>query len=479
MSTDAVETPSMIQIVLSIPNATIHQLSAPTSDKKLIGNGVLRVYSTVSVTSPPSSPGSTSSSNAPPTTFMTLENDDTPTKSSKSLITHPLMPRSTAQKTADKTWRFTVAGNGYLELQLPDASEENIVKLENILTDRIVYTNQHKLRNQFALVDDVGQIYGVLDDEDINVDDDDNVSLLENQKSPVIVEAIEPGEKEDKPLRLKVSVPSGDDMADYLTSASQSFGVRMVRGATMVAGGIATSGAFINSKIPETQKPLVISPVIKDRIRRVTKISQKTLSITNKAKTAIISKAFNTGYRAIKYWTAKDDPESYSTMQNLCYSMLNSAGILIQATEESVSIIAAPAISVTQEFASKTLGPDAKEVVSEALEGLRNFYLVYFDKAGVSRRAFLQTSRMAALQTAQEVKDGKIKIRERKKDLSDHVQGTVPLAASASAAAASAGAAANHVKELIFKYVGKTDDNASGSSSPKTSSSPPALNSSL
>ncbi|KAF9358897.1 hypothetical protein BGX26_000682 [Mortierella sp. AD094] len=465
---DKLESPSMIEIVLAIPKATIYQLTGPTAEKKLIGNGELRVYSSVieGINSPT---GSAASSVAPPTTFLTLENNDTSSKASKSLITHPLMPRSTAQKISDRVWRFTVPGNGYLELQLPEASEENITALENILTDRIVYTNQHELRNQLALVDDVGQIYGVLDQEGVEMDDDDNVSLSENQKSPVVVEAIEPGEEhQDKPLKLKISVPSGDDMADYITTASQSFGYHMVKGATMVAGGIASSGAYINSKIPETQKPLSISPLIKNRIRRVTKVSRTTLSVTNRVKTAIITTAFNTGYRALKYWTSKDDPEQYSTMQNLCYSVLNSAGILIQATEESVGILAAPAITATQDFAAKTLGPDAKEMVSEAFEGFKNFYLVYFDNAGVSRRAFLQTSRLAALQTAQEVKEGKIKMRERTKSPSEHIQETsIPLAATA-------GAAANHVKELIFKYVGKTDDNASGSSSPKASSSSPS-----
>ena len=72
------------------------------------------------------------------------------------------------------------------------ASGSDIAALENLLTDRIVYTNQYKLRNQLALVDDVGQIYGVLDEDEAEIEDDDNVSLSENTKSPVVVEAIEP-----------------------------------------------------------------------------------------------------------------------------------------------------------------------------------------------------------------------------------------------------------------------------------------------
>ncbi|KAF9208172.1 hypothetical protein BGZ49_009569 [Haplosporangium sp. Z 27] len=462
------ESTTTLEVLLTLPKATIYQLTSPTSESKLIGTGDLRVYASAQEEDLPSSSSQSNiSSSAPPATFLTLlENND------KSLITHPLMPRSSAQKVSEKTWRFTVPGNGYLELQLPEASEKQISELENILTDRIIYTNQHKLRNQLAIVDDVGQIYGVLDEEGVEVHDDDNVSLSENQKSPVVVHAIEPDEEqEDKPLKLKISVPSSDDLADYITSASQTIGDQMVRGATFVAGGIATSGAYLNSKFPETKKPLVISPFIKNRIRNVTKVSRATLSITSRFKTALISKAFNTGYRALKYWTAKDDPESYSTMQNLCYSVLNSAGILIQATEQSVGIITAPAINATQEFAGRTLGPDAKEIVGEALEGFKNFYLVYFDNAGVSRRAFLQTSRLAALQTAQEVKEGKLKMKERKKNPSDHVQGTLPLSDIASSAAASAGAAATQVKELIFKYVGKTDDNETASSSAKASSS--------
>ena len=55
-----------------------------------------------------------------------------------------------------------------------------------------MYTNQYQLRNQLALVDDVGQVVGVLDKDEVELEDDDNVSLHENQKSPVVVEAIEP-----------------------------------------------------------------------------------------------------------------------------------------------------------------------------------------------------------------------------------------------------------------------------------------------
>ena len=72
------------------------------------------------------------------------------------------------------------------------ATDSDIAALEDLLTDRIVYTNQYQLRNQLALVDDVGQVVGVLDTDEVDVEDDDNVSLHENQKLPVVVEAIEP-----------------------------------------------------------------------------------------------------------------------------------------------------------------------------------------------------------------------------------------------------------------------------------------------
>lgn len=151
-------------------------------------------------------------------------------------------------------------------------------------------------------------------------------------------------------------------------------------------------------------------------------------------------------------------------MQNLCYSILNSAGIIIQATEDSIGIISTPAITATQDLAGRLGGPDARELVTDALEGLKMFTLVYFDSAGVSRKAFLHTSRMAALQTAQEVKEGKIKMRERQKNPSDHIQGTVPFAASANAAAGQA-------KQLYFKYFGKTDSDGPSSSSTTTTAS--------
>lgn len=72
------------------------------------------------------------------------------------------------------------------------ASDAEVAALENLLTDRIVYTNQHQFRNKLALVDDVGQVIGILDEEDVEVDDQDNVSLCEDKKSPVIIRAIEP-----------------------------------------------------------------------------------------------------------------------------------------------------------------------------------------------------------------------------------------------------------------------------------------------
>ncbi|KAF8949266.1 hypothetical protein BGZ47_007976 [Haplosporangium gracile] len=463
---------AMIQVVITIPNTTISQVSSATAAKKLIGKGELKIYSTTNVSSESSSssPASAGSevTKGQHTTFMTLETNDTPTGSYKSLITHPLLPSSTGQKTGDYTWRFSVPGNGFLEVHVPETSQaSDIATLEDLLTDRIVYTNQYQLRHQLALVDDVGQIFGVLDKEDVEVEDDDNVSLSENAKSPVVVEAIEaPDESSDKPLRLKISVPSADDMADYLTTASQYFGESMIKGATVVAGGITTSSTYLNSKIPETQKPLRISPFIKNRIRNLTSVSRATFSVTSKLKSALVMGALKSGYKVIKYWTAKDDPESYSTMQNMAYSILNSAGVLIQAAEESLGIVTAPAISATQDLAGRALGPDVRELVAEALEGLKNFTLVYFDGAGVSRRAFLHTSRVAALQTAQEVKEGKIKMKERKKNAEEHVQKSLNISvpASAQAAAASAGAAATHAKELIFSYFGHGEE-AHGSTS--------------
>ncbi|OAQ26317.1 hypothetical protein K457DRAFT_22261, partial [Linnemannia elongata AG-77] len=189
---------AMIEVVLTIPNTTISQVTSATSEKKFIGTGELKVYSTSNIPSegPSSSPASAGGKEATKghhhTTFMTLETNDTPTGSYKSLVTHPLMPSSTGQKTGDYTWRFSVPGSGYLEVQVPETTPaSDIAALENLLTDRIVYTNQYQLRHQLALVDDVGQIYGVLDKDDVEVEDDDNVSLSENAKSPVVVEAIE------------------------------------------------------------------------------------------------------------------------------------------------------------------------------------------------------------------------------------------------------------------------------------------------
>ena len=116
---------AVIQVVLTIPNTTISQLSSATAKKKLIGTGELKVYSTSSVPSesPSSSPASTgteATNGHQHTTFMTLETNDTPTGSYKSLVTHPLMPSSTAQKTGDHTWRFSIPGSGYLEVNVPE-----------------------------------------------------------------------------------------------------------------------------------------------------------------------------------------------------------------------------------------------------------------------------------------------------------------------------------------------------------------------
>ncbi|KAG9061860.1 hypothetical protein KI688_007011 [Linnemannia hyalina] len=471
---------AMIQVVLTIPNTTITQLTSAIAKKKLIGTGELKVYSTSTVpskgsSSSPTSAGTKATKGHHHTTFMTLETNDIPTGSYKSLVTHPLMPSSHAQKTGNHTWRFSVPGNGYLEVHVPETSQaSDIAALENLLTDRIVYTNQYKLRHQLAIVDDVGQIYGVLDKVNVEVVDDDNVSLSENAKSPVVVEAIEePDESDGTPLRIKISVPSADDMTDYLTSASQYFGEVMIKGATVVAGGITTSSTYLNSKIPETQHPLRISPFIKNRIRNLISVRRKTSGVTSDLKSAVIQGALSSGYRVIKYRTVKDDPASYSTMQNMAYSILNSAGILIQAAEESIDIVTTPAISATQDLAGRALGPDARELVTEALGGLNNFTLVYFDGAGVSRRAFLHTSRVAALQTAQEMKEGKLKMKERKKHAEEHAQKSLNIsvpasaqaaAASAQTAAASAGATVTHAKELIFSYFGRGEE-AHGSTS--------------
>jgi hypothetical protein len=141
-------------------------------------------------------------------------------------------------------------------------------------------------------------------------------------------------------------------------------------------------------------------------------------------------------------------------MQNFAYAVLNSAGVLIQAAEDSFGIVSTPAISATQDLAGRALGPDAKEIVSNALEGLKNFTLVYFDNAGISRRAFLQTTRTAALQTAQEVREGKIKMRERKKEAEKEAEKatSIPLSAKAS-----------EMKNLIFSYFGRSEeDHAKG-----------------
>ncbi|KAG0236161.1 senescence-associated protein-domain-containing protein [Mortierella sp. GBAus27b] len=455
-------TPTTIQVVLTIPGATVfHHPPDPTATKKFIGTGELRVYSTVQDTKAPKD------GSLPQTTFMALENHDAATDTRKNLIAHPLMPSSTAEKTADKVWRFQIPESGSLELQLLGASDAQIVALENLLADRTMYTNQHKLRNKLALVDDVGQVVGILD-EDIEVDDSDNVSLS-GDKSPVVVQAIEPqDDNDDKPLKLKITLPSADDMADYITSASQSFGAGMIRSATLVADGINSSSAYLSSKIPETQNPLTISPFIRKRIHNLTQVSRVTFSITNRIKTKVIQTAFDSGYRTIKYFTSKDDPNEYSAMQHFCYSILNSAGIIIQATEDSVGIISTPAINATQELAGRIAGPDAREIVTDALEGLKTLTLVYFDSAGVSRKAFLRTTRLAALQTAQEVKEGKIKMKARQKEPNEPIEVPIPFAGTARDAAATAKDAAGQVKKLYFKYFGKTDSDgatAEGSSS--------------
>ncbi|KAF9338201.1 hypothetical protein BG006_008692 [Podila minutissima] len=443
---------ALISTILSIPNAAISQVQSATSDKKLIGTGELRVYSSAPLEV---------AANVPATTFMTLETNDTPTRSYTSLITHPLMPTSTAQKTGDDTWQFSVVGNGFLELRVTQASQSDVAALENLLADRVVYTNRYSLRNQLALVDDVGQIYGVLDKDEVEMEDDDSINLPQNAKAPVVVREVgSSDETGDKPIRFKVSVPKVDDMADYLTSASQYFGESMIKGATAVAGGITTSSTYLNSKIPETQKPLKISPFIKKRIRNLTLVSRATFSVTSRFKKAVVTGVLSTGYKVIKYWTANDDPEKYSSMQNFAYAVLNSIGVLIQAAEESFGIVSTPAISASQDLTGRALGPDAKEILSDALEGLKNFTLVYFDNAGISRRAFLQTSRMAALQTTQEVRDGKIRMKERKKEAEEAT--SVPLSAKAS-----------EMKNLIFRYFGRSEeDHAKGEPSSPSKRAP-------
>ncbi|KAG0343753.1 hypothetical protein BG004_005035 [Podila humilis] len=451
---------ALISTILSIPNASIFQVVSSTSNKKTIGAGELHVYSSAPLGV---------EANVTPTTFMTLETNDTPTKSYKSLITHPLMPQSTAQKTSDDTWQFSVPGDGFLELHLASASPSDIAALENLLADRIVYTNQYKLRSQLALVDDVGQIFGVVDKDEVEIEVDDSINLPQNAKAPVVVSDIGSPEDEldsDKPLRFKVQVPKVDDMADYLTSASQYFGEGMVKGATVVAGGITASGTFLSSKIPETQKPLKISPFIKNRIRNLSKASRVTFSVTSRFKKAIVTGAMNTGYKALRYWTAKDDPEQYSTMQNFAYAVLNSAGVLIQAAEDSFGIMSTPAIAATQDLAGRALGPDAKEIVSEALEGFKNFTLVYFDNVGISRRAFLQSSRIAALQTAQEVRDGKIKMKENKRK--QKTPQKEELGDTATSSGGTVTAKATGLKNLVFSYFGRSEEDyvEGGSSSP-------------
>ena len=116
---------AMIQVVLTIPNTIISQVTSATAEKKLIGKGELKVYSTSNVSpegpsSSPASAGTEATNGHQHTTFMTLETNDTPTGSYKSLVTHPLMPSSTGQKTGDHTWRFSVPGSGFLEVQVPE-----------------------------------------------------------------------------------------------------------------------------------------------------------------------------------------------------------------------------------------------------------------------------------------------------------------------------------------------------------------------
>lgn len=116
MTTKAADTPTTIQVVLSIPNATIyhHATDATTSSKKLIGTGELRVYSTVQ----PDTKDQSSEDAPPQTSFMALEHYDSSSDTRSNLIAHPLMPNSTAEKTAARVWKFSVPSSGSLELQL-------------------------------------------------------------------------------------------------------------------------------------------------------------------------------------------------------------------------------------------------------------------------------------------------------------------------------------------------------------------------
>ncbi|KAG0228994.1 hypothetical protein BGW41_003211 [Actinomortierella wolfii] len=505
----------LVQIVLQIPDATIHVL--PTNNqntKKLIGSGILKVYSSVPARSSygpshatssspaPSSPSPSSSSTAsstvsslsssppPLTTFMSLETSD-PSKSSKSLITHPLLPRSTAEKLDARTWLFPVPGNGSIELSLSKATLQDIASFENLLADRIVYSNQYDLRNSLALVDDAGRVFGVLDKDTAEIiDEDDAVSLSENQKSPVIIHEADEDEEEEvvargrgrgegdstiagnriKRIKLKVTLPSSDDMASWLTTASQYLGEGMIKSATIVAGGLESTNEYLNAKIPESTKPLKISPFIKNRVRNLTKVSRKTFSATGRIKQAVVSKALGMGFKTLKYWTAgSDDPENYSTLQHLAYAILNSAGILIQSYEESINIVAAPAMAVTQDLTGKALGPDAKELVTEALEGFKNFTLVYFDSLGISRRAFLKTGRVAALQTAREIREGKIKLRTPQQKQQQEQEAEDDTKMETDDVEKSEGAISSGIrqaKELIFRYFGH-----SGNGDPSSSSS--------
>ncbi|KAG0256708.1 hypothetical protein DFQ27_005540 [Actinomortierella ambigua] len=500
----------LVQVVLQIPEATIHQLTNDNT-KKLIGTGDLRVYSSVlsqpvhaageeesggnggagnsnrSASSSPTPSASTgsaasmssmSSRPAPLTTFMTLETSDNGSPR-KSLITHPLLPRSTVQKISDRAWLFPVPGSGSIELTL----------------SKIVYSNQHDLRNSLALVDDAGQIVGVLDTDSAEiVDEDDAVSLSENKKTPVVVE--EAADDGTNRIKLKVSLPTSEDMSHWLTTASQYLGEGMIKGATFVAGGIESTHGYLNTKIPETSKPLKISPFIRKRIRNLTSVSRKTYSLTGRVKQAVVNRAVGMAVSGIQSWSkssssppsssSADGGEdgqaggSYSSWQQLANALLISAGILIESAETSFGLVATPAAIAAQDLTGKYLGPEAKDVMTEALTGVGQLTLVYFDGFGISRRALLKTGRVAALQSAREIrerKNGQLQYVQQKEDEQeeeeerqkqaeekDKKQGESTLASGV-----------RQVKELIFRYFGHADKGGDGGGASSTSSEDEAL----
>ncbi|KAF9976483.1 hypothetical protein BGZ73_008486 [Actinomortierella ambigua] len=492
----------VVEIVLQIPDATMHHV-AKDETKNMIGTGDLRVYSSVlgrsrktaddsGAASPASSTSSSSSqstsavSSRPPplATFMTLETaDDNGPR--KSLITHPLMAHSTVEKLNDRTWLFPVPGNGSLELTLLKASPQDIEALDNLLVDRIVYKNQYDLRNSLALVDNTGRIVGVLDTDCAEIEDkDDAVSLSDNKKTPVIVQDADEDDSGTKRIKLKVSLPTSDDMSHWLTTASQYLGEGMIKGATLVAGGIESTHEYLSTKIPETTKPIKISPFIKKRVRNLTSVSRKTYSLTGKVKQAVVNRAVGMAVGTVRSWSkppattgssSSDDEDadpqkqqqaSYSSWQQLACALLVSAGILIQSAEASFELVATPAALAAQDLTGKAFGPDAKEVVTDALMGVGQLTLVYFDGFGISRRALLKTGRKAALQTAKEIHEAKKAQQQQQQQQQEQEQkqkGVEGEEGKKDKGESSLSSGVRQVKELIFRYFGHGDKSGAGS----------------